>query len=80
MICIKYLKVCKSVFCERNVSMKAMYIRMATDTDKIDPILESCVDLIKKEWDEEHEDHFNFVINRTGISPIFEHLKNVGKL
>ena len=29
MICIKYLKVCKSVFCERNVSMKAMYIRMA---------------------------------------------------
>jgi dissimilatory sulfite reductase (desulfoviridin) alpha/beta subunit len=51
-----------------------------TDTDKIDPILEVCVDLIKKEWSEDHEDHFNFVINRAGISPIFEHLKNVGKL
>ena len=51
-----------------------------TDTDKIFPILESCVDLIKKEWSDQHEDHFNFVINRTGINPIFEHLKNVGKL
>ncbi|MBW1823751.1 MAG: 4Fe-4S binding protein [Deltaproteobacteria bacterium] len=51
-----------------------------TDTNKIDPILEACVDLIKKEWDEDHEDHFSFVINRTGISPIFEHLRNVGKL
>ncbi len=51
-----------------------------TDLDKIDPILESCVDIVKKEWDEEHEDHFSFVVNRTGISPIFEHLKNVGKL
>lgn len=51
-----------------------------TDTDKIFPILESCVDLIKKEWSEDHEDHFSLLINRTGISPIFEHLKNVGKL
>ncbi len=51
-----------------------------TDTDTIFPILEACVDLIKKEWSDRHEDHFNFVINRTGINPIFEHLKNVGKL
>ena len=48
--------------------------------DKIYPILEACVELIKKEWNEEHEDHFRYVIGRTGISPIFEHLKNVGKL
>lgn len=51
-----------------------------TDMDKIDPILEACVDLVKKEWDEEHEDHFSFVVNRTGISPIYEHLREVGKL
>ena len=50
------------------------------ETDKIFPILEACVDLVKKEWAEDHEDHFSFVINRTGISPIFEHLKNAGKL
>ncbi len=50
------------------------------DTDKIFPILEACVDLVKKEWAEDHEDHFSFVINRTGISPIFEHLMKVGKL
>jgi len=35
---------------------------------------------VKNEWAEDHEDHFSFVINRTGISPIFEHLKNAGKL
>jgi dissimilatory sulfite reductase (desulfoviridin) alpha/beta subunit len=51
-----------------------------TDMEKINPILEACVDLIKKEWSDQHEDHFNYVIGRTGISPIFEHLKNVGKL
>lgn len=51
-----------------------------TDTEKIEPILEACVDLIKKEWSTRHEDHFSYVIGRTGISPIFEHLKNVGKL
>ena len=51
-----------------------------TDTDKIYPILEACVDLVRKEWSDRHEDHFSFVINRTGINPIFEHLKKVGKL
>lgn len=51
-----------------------------TSQEKIYPILEACVDLIKKEWDEEHEDHFSFVLNRTGIAPIYEHLKNVGML
>jgi len=51
-----------------------------TGTDKVYPILEACVDLIKREWSEDHEDHFSFVINRTGIAPIFRHLKDVGKL
>ena len=34
----------------------------------------------EKDWDEHHEDHFSFVINRNGISSIFEHLSEVGKL
>ena len=51
-----------------------------TNAERIYPILESCVDLIKKEWSEDHEDHFAFVIGRTGISPIFKHLQDVGKL
>ena len=51
-----------------------------TDEEKIYPVLEACVDIIKKEWNTQHEDHFTFVLGRTGISPIFEHLKNVGKL
>jgi Pyruvate/2-oxoacid:ferredoxin oxidoreductase delta subunit len=51
-----------------------------TDTKIIFPILEACVDLVEKEWSDQHEDHFSFVIGRTGISPIFEYLRNVGKL
>lgn len=53
--------------------------KMANE-EKIYPILEACVDLIKKEWDEQHDDHFSFLIGRTGISPIYEHLREVGKL
>jgi dissimilatory sulfite reductase (desulfoviridin) alpha/beta subunit len=51
-----------------------------TDTDKIFPILEACVKLIEQEFNEEHEDNFSLLLRRTGISPIFEYLREAGKL
>ncbi|MCX5896465.1 MAG: 4Fe-4S binding protein [Proteobacteria bacterium] len=50
-----------------------------TEIDTIFPVLESCVDLIKQELSETHEDNFSLLLRRTGISPIFEHLCKVGK-
>ena len=51
-----------------------------TDIDKIFPILEAAVSLIKDNLSETHEDNFSLLLRRTGISPIFEHLKKVDKL
>lgn len=51
-----------------------------TDTDMIYPVLEACVKLIKEELSEEHEDNFSLLLRRTGVSPIFEYLQEVGKL
>jgi hypothetical protein len=34
--------------------------------------LDACVDLIKKEWREDFEDHFSLVIRRSGVDSIQE--------
>jgi Pyruvate/2-oxoacid:ferredoxin oxidoreductase delta subunit len=51
-----------------------------TDPDMLMPILEACVDLIKEHWPTDREENFSLLMRRTGISPIFKHLKEVGRL
>jgi dissimilatory sulfite reductase (desulfoviridin) alpha/beta subunit len=46
-----------------------------TDESKIYPVLDACVDLIKKEWREDFEDHFSLVIRRSGVDSIQEHAR-----
>ncbi len=41
-----------------------------TDESKINPVLDGCVDLIKKEWREDFEDHFSLVVRRCGIDSV----------
>ena len=46
-----------------------------TDESKIFPVLDACVDLIKKEWREDFEDHFSLVTRRCGVDSIQEHAR-----
>lgn len=46
-----------------------------TDESKINPVLDACVDLIKKEWREDFEDHFSLVIRRCGVDSIHDHAR-----
>jgi hypothetical protein len=51
-----------------------------TDVDMLFPVLEASVKLVKEELSEEHEDDFSLLLRRTGISPIYEYLREAGKL
>jgi len=51
-----------------------------TDLDMIYPVLEASVKLIKDELSDDHEDNFSLLLRRTGVSPIYEYLREVGKL
>jgi len=50
------------------------------DIDMVFPVLEACVKMIQKELSEDHEDNFSLLLRRTGISPIYKYLQEVGKL
>ncbi len=51
-----------------------------TDVEMLFPVLEACVKMIQDDLSEEHEDDFSLLLRRTGISPIYEYLREVGKL
>ena len=51
-----------------------------TDLEMIYPVLEASVELIKDELSENHEDNFSLLLRRTGVSPIYEYLHEVGEL
>jgi len=46
-----------------------------TDESNLYPVLEGCVNLIKKEWNEQHEDHFSLIMKRIGVEPIHNHIR-----
>jgi dissimilatory sulfite reductase (desulfoviridin) alpha/beta subunit len=46
-----------------------------TDEANLYPLLEACVDLIKKEWNEQHEDHFGLILKRVGVEPIHDSIR-----
>jgi hypothetical protein len=43
-------------------------------------VLEASVKLVKDELSDDHEDNFSLLLRRTGVSPIYEYLREVGKL
>jgi anaerobic sulfite reductase subunit C len=51
-----------------------------TDESKIFPVVDACVDLIKKEWREDFEDHFSLLTRRCGIDSVQEHARKDSKV
>lgn len=44
------------------------------DESKLYLVLEACVEMIKQEWNEKHEDHFSRVVKRRGVEFIHNYL------
>jgi dissimilatory sulfite reductase (desulfoviridin) alpha/beta subunit len=50
-------------------------IYKVTDVSNLFPVLEACVELVKKEWNEQHEDHFSRVVKRNGVEFINDYIR-----
>lgn len=50
-------------------------IYKVAEESKLYPVLEACVDLIKKDWNDQHEDHFSRVIKRNGVESIHDYIR-----
>jgi ferredoxin len=46
-----------------------------TDESKIYSVIDACTDLIRREWKDDREDHFNLVVKRCGVDSIHNHVR-----